>query len=541
MSFQTSKFAYSMNATAFTANGAVSLVSPDPSGVSSGRVSLFFNGVRGINVPQQYQYMVKSDNESVVDTFLLAFHIRDCRGGKGERELGRRCMIWLFINHPKLFSKVVKLLPEYGRWDDLLQFFPRVLDLSDIEHVRANYMSNVPTQKHLNILKNLQNQIVELFCHKIKEDLDLMIDGKPCSLAAKWAPTEGDSLDKEFGVFKTLALNMKVSPRTLRKKYLTPLRSYLNIVERYMCNREWDKIDYNKVPSCAMKRLKKSFENHDKTRFQEWRNLLDKNDPKIAKVNAKQLYPHQLIKEMRENGHADSICEAQWKVMEDECMKNGALEDDIVVVDTSTSMHSPNFLPLDVACSIGLLISKCSTGKFKNHVLSFNTTPSFHLIDEADIYQRYRQLVGIDWGGSTNIQATFEMILSQAKKYNLTNEDMPKRLWIISDMQFNQVNGYGNMTNFEVIDKMYAASNYNRPQIIFWNVNGSSTDFPVSVSDNGTALISGFSPIIMKSILNGDTNFSPYGIMRNTLDSERLLPVRKALGVEYKDEHKDNK
>jgi hypothetical protein len=541
MSFHNSKFAYAMmNDYALTANGAVSLKSPDYSGVSSGRITLFFKCIRGLNVPQQYQYMVNSNNESVVDTFLLAFHIRDCRGGKGEREIGRRCMIWLFINHPKLFSNVVKLLPDYGRWDDLLQFFPGVLDLSEIDHVRANYMSKIPTQEHLNILHTLQNQIVEFFCKTIKEDLDNMNNGKPCSLAAKWAPTEGDSLDKKFGVFKTFALIMKVSPRTLRKKYITPLRSYLKIVERYMCNNEWDKIDYNKVPSCAMFRLKKSFEKNDQTRFQEWRDLLKKNDPKISKINAKQLYPHQLIKEMRENGSADSVCEAQWKVMEDECMKNGALDDDIVVVDTSSSMHSPNYLPLDVACSIGLLISKCSTGKFKNHVISFNTTPSFHIIDNTSIYQRYRQLIEIDWGGSTNLQATFEMILSRAKKYNLINEDMPKRLWIISDMQFDQVNGYGNMTNFEIIDKMYTDSNYTRPQIIFWNVNGSSNDFPVSVSDKGTVLISGFSPIIMKSILNGG-NLSPYDIMRNTLESERLLSVRNALGVEYKDETKDNK
>ena len=537
MSSQTSKFAYAMNAT--TSNGAVSLVSPDPSGVSSGRVALFFKGVRGLNAPCQYQYMVDSDQESIVDTFLLSFHIRDCRGGKGERELGRRCMIWLFINHPHLFAKVAKFIPEYGRWDDLLQFFPGVLNMSDIDQVRSNYVSNVPTQKSLVVIRTLQYLIVEMFGLKLKDDLACMLEGRPCSLAAKWSPTEGDSLDRHSGVFKTLALSMNVSSRTLRKKYLTPLRSYIKIVERYMCDRKWDEIDYNKVPSCAMKRLKKSFEKHDEIRFKEWRTALRKNDPNVAKVNAKQLQPHEIVKEMREKRHADSVCEAQWKVMEEECMKNGALDNDIVVVDTSASMCSPNYLPLDVACSIGLLIAKCSTGKFKNHVISFNSIPNFHLIKDVPIYERYLQLVGIDWGGSTNIQSTFQMILDSGKKYNLTQEDMPKRLWIISDMQFNMVNGSGASTNFEAIDAMYAASNYTRPQIVFWNVNGASTDFPVSVSDHGTALISGFSPTIMKAVLDGDVSFSPYNIMRKTLDSERLLPVRRALSVEDNDEKND--
>ena len=121
------------------------------------------------------------------------------------------------------------------------------------------------------------------------------------------------------------------------------------------------------------------------------------------------------------------------------------------------------------------------------------------------------------------------LILNRAKVCNLSQEDMPKRLWIISDMQFNDVDRY--TTNFEAIEKLYAQSNYTRPQIVFWNVNGASKDFPVSVDDNGTAMISGFSPAVMKSILSGDKNaFSPYGIMRNTLDDERLKKVVELFG-----------
>ena len=523
-----SQFSTVMSASVTTWNNSVPIDTPDSFSETSGRMTLFFKSARGLNAPLQYQYMINADKESTVDTFLIGFHIRDCRGGKGERELGRRCLIWLFINRPHLFAKVAKLLPEYGRWDDLLQFFPGVLDLSDIKHVRANYCSKVSGQKHLILLQTLQQQVVQLFGHKLHEDRQYMITGEPCSLAAKWAPTEGDSLDRRSGIYNILAKEMNISPRALRKQYLTPLRAYINIVERYMCDREWSEIDYNKVPSCAMKLLKKSFEKHNEERFIVWREALQKSDPN---VNTKQLYPHELVREMRTKQHADVVCEAQWKAMEEEIIKMGTLEDCVVMIDTSSSMHSPDCLSFDVAVSLGLLISSATNGKFKNHVLTFNDVPVFVIIKEGKIYDRWCQVSGIDWGGSINIQATFDLILARGNQYGLSRNDMPKRLFIISDMQSNQVNGYGHSTNFDVIEKKYADSGYTRPQIVFWNVNSASSDFPVSVGDHGTVLISGFSLSVMKAILNYN-DFSPYSVIRNTLDNERLRPIRVALGVE---------
>ena len=540
MSSQTSKFVYAMNASASTWNGAVSLSTPDPSGESSGRVGLFFKSVRGLDAPRQYQFMVEAARENIVDAFLIGFHIRDCRGGKGERELGRRCLIWLFINHPILFSKVAKLLPEYGRWDDVLQFFPGVLDLTDIDSIRVNCVSTVSNTQHLSILNTIQCQMVQLMGLQLQDDKKNMLSGMACQLTAKWAPTEGDSLDRKTGVFNTLANEMRISTRTLRKNYITPLREYLKVVEHFMCKHEWDKIDYSMVPSCAMKRLKNTFENNDVVRFKEWRDALTKNEPNGVKVCANQLMPYELVREMRTSCRADEVCEAQWRVLEEECRKNCSLDDDVVVVDTSGSMHSPNYIPLDVAVSMGLLISSCSTGKFKNIVFTFNDVPEVVTIKEGSIYDRWRQVNNIKWGGSTNIQATFELILSRGKLFKLEQNDMPKRLWIVSDMQFNEVNGYSGSTNFEAIDKMYIESGYTRPQIIFWNVNGESDDFPVSVGDNGTALISGFSPSVMKAVLDNDKSFSPYSIMRNTLDSNRLLPVREALRVKTIDDDKQN-
>lgn len=484
---------------------------------SNGRVSLFFKSRRGLNVPQHYQYMIQADRENPIETFLLSFHIRDCRGGKGERDIGRRCFIWLFINRPRIFIKIINLIPMYGRWDDLLQFFPGVLDISNINYVRSNFYSNVPNQKRLIVLQTIQQHIVKIFAQQLREDHNNMIMGKPCSLAAKWAPTEGDSLDKISDVFKTLATEMKISPRSLRKEYLTPLRAYIKVVERFMCDQKWSEIDYSKVPSKAMKRLKKSFENHDKMRFQIW-----KNNFKVDNTN--HFYPHELIREIRIKNRATILCSQKWTIFEEEILKLGVFDDCIAVVDTSPSMYSNDYLPFDISICLGLLISKANNGPFKNHIINFKEFPSFILLDSDEcIYNRWYKISKINWGGTINIQSVFELILQRGRLFKINQKDMPKRVFIISDMQFDKIN------DFKYIEQKYETSLYKCPQIVFWNVNGSTTDF--SIDNNGTIIISGFSPEIFNIIVR-NKNISPYNIVQNTLYSERLKPVRISLGIE---------
>ena len=526
----TSNFATAMASCAKTWNGAVSLSSPDITGNTSGRIGLFFKSVRGLNAPRLYEYLRESAQENIIDAFLLAFHIRDCRGGKGERELGRRSLVWLFLNYPEQFNLVAPLISEYGRWDDLMELWPGVLDLKDATHLEQNYCSTI---KDISRLRDLQITFVKILGNQLVNDRNQMHDGKPISICAKWAPTEKDSYDKKYGVFNTLTKVMGITAKTYRKAYITPLRQYLHIVERYMCDKKWNEIDYSKVPSCAMKRLKKAFERNAPEEFLAWKTKLQTGE---VKVNGKQLYPHELIHEIRTKHRSDTVCEAQWKVLEDEVNKLGSLQDSLFVCDVSTSMLSwssdqrLSFCPMDVAVGLSLLGANNVKGVFHNHIITFHDKPSFHVVKDGTLYDRWLKLTSSSWGGSTNLQATFDLILNQAKVHKLSQEDMPKRLYIISDMQFDSADR-SHMTNFQAIKTKYAESGYIQPQIIFWNVCGSSTDFPVSVTDNGTALISGFSASVMSALING-TDFSPYSTLRNTLDSQRLEPVRRVLEKE---------
>lgn len=526
----TSLFAKAMVSSVETENGAKSLCSPDFSGGTSGRMNLFFKSVRGLDLPQLYKYMLDSNQENELDTFILAMNIRDCRGGKGERDIGRASFVWLFLNYPDKFMNVLPHISEYGRFDDILYLFPNVLNLSSIQNVSEKYNLPIDENKFDKCVK-YQKDIVHFYGDVLISDKKLMNDGKPCSLAAKWFATEKDSLDKKSAVFETLCTEMKWTKRKLRKEYITPLRSYINIVEKYMCTGKWKEIDYNKVPSCAMKNLKNAFLNHDEIRFNDWKNKLSIGDTTVAKVNSKQLYPYELIREVRKNNSCCAVTEAQWKVLQDKVFSNGCLNDSLIVVDTSASMNEPNYLPLDVAVSLGIIISSASSGPFKNTVLTFNSTPELVVIKDGSLYDRWLQITEISWGGNTNLQATFELILDRGKKAGLTDADMPKKLWIISDMQFDACSGYGSgMTNFENIDYMYALSNYTRPQLVFWNVASNTLDFPVSVNDDGTVLISGYSTDIMKTILDGG-KFDPYSIMRRTIDDSRYDLIRNALDI----------
>ena len=217
-------------------------------GEKNGILKLFYMSVRGLNVPRLYEYLSESAKESIIDTFLLVFHIRDCREGKGEKYLGRKSLVWLFLNYPDEFSKIFKHISEYGRWDDFLYFFPNILELNNIEYITNNYKSNISGEIHLNKLRKLQDNIVKYLSKQLLKDKKNMEKGEEVSFCAKWMPTERCSIDREYNLVKILCKKMKVSKKEYRKFYISPLRSYLNIVEKMICENRWNEINYSNVP-----------------------------------------------------------------------------------------------------------------------------------------------------------------------------------------------------------------------------------------------------------------------------------------------------
>jgi hypothetical protein len=479
--------------TTLTENGALSYNT-----TTNARVDLFFKLTRDFYQNNNFKnFIEKSLNEDKLDTLKIIFNGRDSRGGKGDRESFLQAQEYLRQNYTDLWYKNVHLFPEYGRYSDWYEKFN-------------------------NYTEDEKKYITELTVKQLKEDYQNMNECKSISLLAKWIPSEDKRLNRSnlliyicselFDCNKITGFHLK----KLRKEYITPLRAYLNIVESLMCQKKWDEIDFSKVPSCAMHKLKKAFERNSPYEFS---NYLQQVESGQKKINASQIFPHDLVRiYLSSYSNIDRVAEAQWNEIVTSVKKIGTFNKSLVISDVSGSMTGT---PMEVSIALGILIANITKEPFNNCLLTFSENPVFHIIPDNAITLKDKvdSVSKMGWGMTTNLTKVFDLILQRAINFKLKEDDMPEKLYIISDMQFNQTSN--NQTNFEYIDIKYKNAGYKRPQIIFWNVRSNTTqDFPVDSLSLDVALISGFSPAILKSVINGK-DFTPYGILRTTIDDER--------------------
>jgi hypothetical protein len=465
------------------------------------RLDLYTKMIRDLPKDRLFTMLAESWAEDLMDTIVLIFQCRDCRGGKGERRLFRWCLEWLSKNHTNVLTCLLPLIIEYGRWDDMCCL------MGDDSPVCVRAIAFVVDQ--------------------LNEDIKKESNGESISLCSKWCPRERSVMDKEFHVVKKLCTGLALDKKGYRKM-LVKLRAASHVVEVKMCAKKWHHIDYSKVPSQCMTRSRKAFANNDTNRFDAWKAKLESGDPTV-KVNSATVDPHQIVKRYyRCTNTVDTVLEKQWDGIVDRVASMGTMTNSIVLSDVSGSMHGD---PMIVSIALGILISGMSPGPFKNKVITFQHRPQFFDLTQPTLCGKVSQLSRAPWGGSTNLQAAFDQILSLAQTHDITDDQMPKTLYIISDMQFDRADcgqggGLSNLTNFDACRKKYMDAGYTMPAMVFWNVRGNTFDQVCSASSPNTALVSGFSPSILKSVLNGK-DFTPYGILRECIDDSRYDPIRK--------------
>lgn len=470
-----------------TDNGAISLQSS-----GDDLLNLFVATVRGIDDNRLKMLMDKSAKESMLYTLKIIAYVRDIRGGKGERDIGRQMMNWLLENDEKqLYANMKAFVSEYGRWDD------------------GVYLRKSVARKHY----------VELLANQLKDDITNMVNMNPVSLAAKWVPSESSALNKKTGIFFSLAKNMGIKPATLRKSYIAPLRTYIDVLERKMCSKQWDTIEYEKVPSRAMfihGKPEHAFMRNDRERFETYKNNLSLGK---AKINAKTLFPHELVSAYLSLNESDQIIESQWKEMIEKMRTIGVLDNVLVLSDVSSSMRG---MPMLISYTMGLLISSLNKSDlFRNKVLTFESNPQLVYVGGDTLYEQLSKIKRAPWGGSTNICAAFELILDMIKDAETI---MPEKIIIVSDMQFNEADENYN-TNYECISNKFSEAGYKLPHIVFWNVNGCSKDFQVESNAPNVSMISGFSVDILKCVLEAKIP-TPYDTMMAALNDPRYDLIR---------------
>lgn len=458
---------------------------------------------------------IKALDEDPVLTTTALFYARDIRGGQGERQLFRDLLVHLAQHRPEMLAKVIPLVPEYGRWDDL------------------------------NCL--MRHEVVGAQVRKmVKDQLVADLEAENPSLLAKWAPTiktsgKGAKARERRRLAAMLAEDFGWTPREYRV-LISQLRKRLKIVERFESANQWSEINYSHVPSVCMLKQRKAFSRHDGERFGQYLAALKKGD-KSVKINAATLYPYDLVRNYVTGGYGrygarpippDPVVEEQWKAL-----PNYLKDTDTTflgVADVSGSMLSGingSLRPIDVAISLAIYAAERAKGIFAKSFFTFSAKPTLQYLAGETLAEKVRQL---DTGecANTNLQAVFDCILAAAVRAGSPQSDMPKFLIIISDMEFDAAEGYsgwgatGRKTNFQTAKDKFNAAGYELPNIVFWNVNAKQKQTPVTKDQNGVFLVSGCSPSILKAALNA-TASNPLQFMIEALNTDRYKPVIKAL------------
>lgn len=489
-----------------TENGALSY-----RGTDVPLIDLYFKAVRDVSEEVLYPLMQRAVEMGLEDVIRLMFYVRDCRGiGRGDRAP---------------FAKMIRYIEEHvGEGCDLI-----------IQNIYAGNIEYYGYWKDFRMFagSRLEGVVIAYYTGKLWEDVIMLREkgyDASISLAAKYAPTCGGSVDKRYGWVKKFVDALEIlsngeirNERDYRQKVLTPLRKHIDIVERRMCAGEWGEIQYEKVPSIAMNRLKDIFERHDKDR---WDAYCKEVKDGVRSVKGGQVMPHEIIHRLLEphhkNDESNIILEEQWKQQIEKIDEKSrdALTRTLVVSDVSGSMEG---VPMEVSIALGLLISELLPEPWKNHVITFSETPTFHVVKGNTLYEKAQSLLRADWGRSTNIQKVFDLILQKASNAHIPSNQMPQRIIILSDMQFNSADD-NYTTNHQAIKDKYTTTGYNMPQIIYWNLRGNTDDVPVKYGENGVILLGGFSVSVLNVLLCGDIP-DMWGVVRLILDNERYARV----------------
>ncbi|KAI0782550.1 hypothetical protein C8Q75DRAFT_737517 [Abortiporus biennis] len=381
------------------------------------------------------------------------------------------------------------------------------------------------------------------------------------TLTAKWAPTPGKTHDRHSNISTAISLLLLHSqevgaPSSLsfsfdrsltsgeaymarsyyRRWVLTPLRAATQLPEPLMSANRWNEIKYNRVASVCMKMNMKHFFLHDEERFVKYLEDVESGKKKISGAT---LMPHEIVTEVVQLDMGDTEVErkvgkikargmeAQWKTLVNRIGESGALEGTLAVCDVSGSMGSLSYSstergstgrlkmkdvqPIQPAVALSLLVAQLAKPPFSNGFITFSEKPEFVRLDPTmTLSEQIQTMTTSSWGMNTDFEAVFlRLLLPLATSNKVKPEDMVKRLFVFSDMQFDESledsesePGKDWSTSYDTIEKAYQELGYEVPQLVFWNLaQGGPTTNQVTSERKGVAMMNGFSAAMLKVFL----------------------------------------
>jgi hypothetical protein len=432
--------------------------------------------------------------EDKLITTKLAYYFRDVRGGQGERRLFKVLIKYLANNNPEIVLKNLKYISFFGRWDDLFELFGTPCESAMLDLIREQFTSDL----------NSENP----------------------SLLGKWMKSNNASSHETKAIAHKLETALKLTPRQYRKS-LSKLRKKIKIVETMITNKEYGGINYESIPSQANLKYMKAFWKNDEARYGDFVGEVKKGE---KKVHAKVLYPYEIIKSILGtyrfsyntiDSKQDSSLDMMWKALPDYVGEN--YSNTLAVIDGSASMYGGDYLPISSAIALGIYFAEKNQGAFHNYFITFSTRPKLVEIKGNNISEKAINVFKHNEVADTNIERVFDLILDRAKKDNLSQDDIPARIVIISDMEFNSATGIRqNQTEklFTTIKRKWDNTEYTMPKLTFWNLDARQTQFPMTVDEAGIQFVSGQSPSIFTSILK-DKFVTPLDLVMDVVNNER--------------------
>ena len=441
----------------------------------------------------------------------MLFYSGDIRqGGLGERRTFRICLRWLAERYPEIVNKNIELIPYFNRFDSWF-----VLVGTKCEKLMWEKVLDTLTKDMKAYNASNGKKIV------------------PCSLLAKWMPSENASSEKTRQLAVKAQQALHLAPRKYRKM-LSALRKHINVVERQMSAGEWGLIDYAKVPSYAMHNYGSAFAKHDHERFDAYLKSVSKGE---VKINASTLYPYDLVEKYMSNSYyspkgyccygdcivatePDTVVEAQWNAMPNYLTKP---MNAVVMADVSGSMRGR---PMATSIGLAIYFAQHNTGWYHNQYMTFTNEPHFINIREgASLLQNVQQVAKAGVGYSTNLERAFREVLEVAVNNRIPKNQMPKTIVVISDMEIDKYMRPSRHWDFlDVMRGSYKHYGYDLPKIVMWNVNARK-DTVLSQSED-VIFISGQSASSFKALCQNLDGITAYELMLQVLNGAAYREVR---------------
>ena len=453
------------------------------------------------NNPESFfELFDKSMAEDRNNTLRFVLFLRDIKHGMGERNSYRHLLVHMSDKFSDVLHKMIINcdLASFGRFDDLIYLYDKSKSLQVKDDIRL------------------------LIINQLEDDENNFREGNSISLLAKWLPSENASSKETKRLAKVVRKEILcISPKEYRK-VLSELRNYMNVVEVKISANKWDKVDYEAVPSKANLKYRNAFLAHDTERRVEFLQAL-KNGEK--KINSNSMFLYDII-----HSYVESTCTWMFAgIKEDDTLEQlwesqykNAISNTLVIRDGSGSMFtevSSSVTALDIADSLTLYMAENSRGEFKNKFITFSRTPKFVDLSGADkLCEKLTILRRNNDCSNTDIELTFDSILDTAVKANISKDDMPKQILIVSDMEFDSCINYDEIL-FESIIKKFNENGYEMPKLVFWNVCSRTNAIPLTSNKNGVILISGFSKNLVDMVMSEELD--PYKALINQLKVNR--------------------